>query len=213
MNQEITDVVNDFFSQFRIQKFSKGEILIHGGDTPNGVYFLKNGLVKEYAISKNGDELVVNVFRESAFFPMTCVLNDSLNEYYFEAMTKVDVVCAPREEILNFLDKNPLVVRDLLSRVLRGMDGVLSRTTYLMSGNARNRLVMELVLYAKRFGKSLTPIMVELSEKELAAQAGLTRETVSREMRKLKQEGLVRVVGKINLIDSVEKLETELLNS
>ena len=87
---------------------------------------------------------------------------------------------------------------------------MLTRMTYLMSGNAYARLIAELLIYAKRFGNGQNVVDVQIAEKDLAAQSGMTRETVSREMKILKDKGLVVVRKNILAITDLEKLEDEL---
>jgi len=212
MDNLIAKKLEAFFTQFRHQQYKKGEILIRADDNPSGVFYLKKGYVKEYAISKKGDELVVNVFKPISFFPMTWAINDTSNTYYFEAMTAVDVWRAPREKTIEFLKSEPEVLYNLTSRIYKGLDGVLTRMTYLMAGNAYARVVTELIIQAKRFGEK-NGILVKLvfSETDLAAQSGMTRETVSREVKILKEKGLVEFNKRILVIKDLRKLENELL--
>jgi len=212
MDNLIAKKLEAFFTQFRHQQYKKGEILIRADDNPSGVFYLKKGYVKEYAISKKGDELVVNVFKPISFFPMTWAINDTSNTYYFEAMTAVDVWRAPRERTIEFLKSEPEVLYNLTSRIYKGLDGVLTRMTYLMAGNAYARVVTELIIQAKRFGEK-NGILVKLvfSETDLAAQSGMTRETVSREVKILKEKGLVEFNKRILVIKDLRKLENELL--
>lgn len=219
MDTTIAQKVEAFFKQFRQRIYKKGEILIRADDDPPGIFYLKAGLVKQYAISRRGDELIVNVYKPLAFFPMTWAINDTRNEYYFEAITDLEVWLAPKEAVLAFVKNNSDVLYDLMSRLYRGLDGVLIRMRYLMAGSAYARLITELIIHEKRFGrptelsfgeKGLTKIELTISERDLAAQSGMTRETVSRELKKLKEKGLVAFDKKILTIYDVAKLEDEL---
>lgn len=212
MEAKIQTKLDSFFLQFKSHQYKKGEILIHADKEPSGVLYLKEGVVKQYAISKKGEELVVNVFKSVAFFPMGWAINDTKNDYYYEALTNLEVYKAPREKLTDFLKNNPDVLYDLLARIYRGLDGLFTRMTYMMSGNAYDRLITEILIQAKRFGKNKEHGDVELhvSEKELAAQAGMTRETVSREMKILKEKGLVTFAKNTLLIYHLERLEEEL---
>lgn len=72
--------------------------------------------------------------------------------------------------------------------------------------------MFELLLACKRFGteKDNGSCSIKINEKELAARAGLSRETVSREMNKLIKDELVSLqAGAVtihNLIAFEEKL-------
>ncbi|MBP9718914.1 MAG: Crp/Fnr family transcriptional regulator [Candidatus Levybacteria bacterium] len=211
MNQIISEKIDIFFTQYKKYSYKKGEILIRAGDNPSGIFYFKKGYVKQYAISQRGEEVVVNVFKPIAFFPMSWAMNETPNEYFFEVITDIEVWKAPREEVIAFIKDNPDVLYDLMRRVYKGTDGILTRMTYLMAGNAYARLVTELIIQAKRFGKKdETTVMLQISEKDLAAQSGMTRETVSREIHTLKAKGLVIFEKNILTVVDIQKLEEEL---
>lgn len=213
MDEQILRKLDGFFSQFKHQTFRKGEILIRADENPTGIFYLKDGMVKEYAISRKGEELVVNIFKPGTFFPMTWGINGTLNRYFFEAMTQVEGWKAPRENVIEFLRQEQQITFDLLRRLYKGTDGLLARMLYLMSGSAYARLIMEIIITAKRFGKKnekTGSISCSLSETELATHAGLTRETVSREMKRLKEKKLVAFSKNSLIIPNLISLEEEL---
>jgi CRP-like cAMP-binding protein len=205
---QITEVER-FFSTYPKRSFRKGQILLLNGDTAESVHFIVDGRVKQYDVSYRGDELVLNRFKSGAFFPMSLVMNPMPSPYIFEAETNIVVHTAPAKEVLKFLASHPDVVMDLLGRVYRGADGLLGRMVQLMGGNARSRLAYELVLEAKRFGKKLESggILLETHEHTIGEQSGMSRETVSREVHKLKREGLIKVSMGGILISDIDELE------
>ncbi len=215
MNKEISEKVAKFFSNYRQQSFKKGDFLIRANENPSGVFYLSKGTVRVYAISKNGDELVVNIFKPFSFFPMNWAINNTENSYYYEAMSPVIVQKASRDDVLQFVKENNDILLNLLSRVYRGIDGVLNKMTYLMVGSAYARIIAELLVNVKRFGeisqsKKGSSGQMQISERDLAAQAGLTRETVSRELKRLKDKQLILFSQNTLTITNIEKLEQEL---
>lgn len=211
MEEAVTKAVEKFFSAFKPQRFKKGEIIIRADEDPSGIYFIREGLVKEYIISQKGEEVVVNIFKPQSYFPMSWALTKAPNTYYFEAITDVSAWKAPSEKVIAFLKTQPAIVYDLLTRVYRGTDGLITRMTYLMAGNAYTRLVSELLIQVKRFGKSDDDqVSLHISEKDLAAYSGMTRETVSRELKHLKEKKLVTFTKNMMIIPSLGALEKEL---
>ncbi len=206
----VEEKVLAFFSKYKNQKYKKGELLIRADDQPQGIFYLMNGNVKVYAISKKGDELVVNLFKPKAFFPMSWAINDTPNTYFYEAVTDLELYRCPKDDTLDFIKNNPDVLFDLLSRVYLGTEGLLGKMTHLMAGSASTRLMSELGILAKRFGKK-TAIGVEIqtSEKDIASQTGMTRETISRELRILKDKGLVKVERNKIVIHDGKKFQDE----
>lgn len=210
MDNLVAQKVDNFFKKFKKQLYKKGEILINAEEPPAGIFYLLSGAIKEYAISNKGEELVVNVFKPMSFFPMSFAVNKTPNEYYFEALEDVEIYKAPVGETVEFIKNNPDVLFDLMSRVYKGVDGMLNRMVNLMSGEAYSRVVTELIIAAKRFGRKVgQEVELDLSEKDLANQAGMARETVSREIRILKDKGLVDFNHNVLKIRSMDLLEKE----
>ena len=142
---------------------------------------------------------------------MSWALNQTSNTYFFEAATPLHIYKAPREDVVQFMQANPDVVFDLMQRVYKGIEGLLTRITYLMAGSAYGRVIAELLIQARRFGvphgKS---VVISISESQLASYTGMTRETISREISVLKRKGLVTFEkSRVTVID-LGLLELEL---
>jgi CRP-like cAMP-binding protein len=207
MPDDITAKIETFFAVYRERKYKHGHILILNNDTCEYVYYLTEGKVKQYDVSYRGDEIILNVFKPPAFFPMSLAINKVSNPYIYEAETDIIVRQAPADAVVAFIQEQPDVMFNLLSRLYRGTDGVLGRMVHLMAGSAKSRLVYELLLEAARFGTSDgTDTHLTINEREIGARAGLTRETVSRELRDLKAAKLISVTGKGIVIHDIKEL-------
>lgn len=214
MDSIVARKIEGFFAKYPLRRFKKGQILVYAGDDPPGVFHLVSGQVRQYDITESGDEVVVNVFKPPAYFPMSWVINKTPNQYFYETATPVTLRQAPAPEALKFLKDNHDVMFDLLSRVYSGSDGLLRRMAHLMGGTARSRTIFELINECRRFGKDQDGIyVIEINESELAARAGLSRETVSRELHKLKEKGLVDTSRNSISIKNLKRLEKELGSS
>lgn len=203
--------VADFFQDYPSKQYKKDEVLFHAHEPIQKIVYLKEGRVRQYDISDSGDKVVVNIFKPPAFFPMASVMTGSMNNYFFEAETDLVVRVAPPKEVDKFLKDNPDVLYDLLTRVYSGVDGLLRRLAHLMGGHAKSRLIFEMIIEAKRFGKKQADgsVILNISENELGIVAGLRRETVSRELSNLKRLGLVitsRHQITITKLDALEEL-------
>jgi CRP/FNR family cyclic AMP-dependent transcriptional regulator len=211
-DQDISKKVAQYFAQYPLRSYLKGQILIHAGDRPEHIIYVCEGKIRQYDITYRGDEVVVNVFKSGAFLPMLWALTDAPNRYFFDAETAVEVRVAPREEVVDFLQQNPDVTYDLLSRVYTGVYGLMQRMVQLMSGGARSRLMYEILVECKRFGKPQgdNGQFIAITEGDLAARAGLTRETVSREVKKLSRLGLVSLGHKGLVVHNLKTFEEEI---
>lgn len=214
MDDTILNVIDNFFSGYRTKRIKKGQIIIYAGDTPAGVYHIQSGKVRQYDINYRGDEIVVNVFKSPAFFPMSWAINRGENRYFFEAMTDVELQLAPADDVVDFLKAEPEVMYNLLSRLYSGVDGLQRRMAHLMGGSARSRVLFELIVECVRFG---TPqedgsYVLSVNGSELAKSSGLTRETTNRELSKLKTHGLITHQGKSLVVKNMKELQEALGN-
>lgn len=188
-------------------------MLIQTNTEPAGIFYLRNGIVKQYAVTSNGQEIVVNVFHSPAFFPMSWAITGARNEYYFEAQSDVLINLAPASAVLQFLRQNPDIALDLLSRVYRGTNGLTRRLVYVLAGDKYGAVINELLISARRFGQPTDDgkgLQVNINQQDIAEQSGMARETVSREMTKLKNQGLINFERQQLIIPDISQLEAEL---
>ncbi len=209
MKPEIKDKLDKFFVNFQTRKYRQGEVLIRGDENPPGVLYLVSGTVHQYDITKQGNVIILNIIKPPAIFPMSWVMNDTPNSFFFEAMESVELWMAPQKELIALFHSSPDILFELLRRVYRGTDGALQRITHLMAASAYNRVVLELIISAKlsESQSGREGIKLSLTAGDLAERTGLTRETISRELQKLKAEGLVRVSLGTVVITNLEALE------
>lgn len=203
MDDSIRNLVEDFFSSFPEIRYPKNQILLFPGEEASKIFHIVEGRVSQYSISYRGDEIVVNTFKPPAFFPMSMAINHVPSKFFYKTETTTTMRLAPVVDVLAFVQSEPDVAYNLLSRVYIGIESVLERMVHLMSGTAKSRLIFELVIEFKRFAdKAANAGYLEVNEASIASRTGLSRETVSREMKHLKTKKLVAIEsGKIYITD------------
>jgi len=195
MDENILEKLEQFFSQYKSFHFKKKDTIINAQETPKGVYFIKSGNVRLYSISSEGQELTLNIFKPGSYFSMMWAIGDIPNDYYFQAMTPVEVWLAPKADLVGYLKKEPEVLFELTRRILIGLAGTLRSTELLLFGKASDKIYAVLVTLAKRFGQpgknKETVIQLPLTHQDIANLTGLTRETVSLEIKRLERKGTI----------------------
>ncbi len=212
MNTLVSKKIEKFFTKYPLKHFDKSQILIYAGDDPLGIFHLISGQVRQYDITEKGEEVVVNLYKPPAFFPMDWAINKTPNQYFFETSEPTVLRIAPASEVIEFLNANHDVTYDLLSRLYSGTTGMQRRMAHLMGGSGHSRVLFELLVECKRFGKLQTDgsYLLMMHEDELARNAGLSRETLNREIVKLKSLKLIDITHKEIIIKDLKRLEEEL---
>lgn len=212
MNKSLKNKLDRFFQQFTPLSFKKGDIILRAGDAPNGIFYLKKGLVRQYILSNKGEILVIHIFRPSSFFMMMWAINNTPNTFYFDATTSVEVWRAPLSDVREFIKKEPELLFDLTCRLLRGLDGLLKRFEYLILDPAYVKVASLLSYFAKTFGEKDgdgIAIKLPITHKEIASWIGTTRETASLQIEDFKKKGIIANRGRTLIVKDLTKLKQQ----
>lgn len=203
---DVEQRITDFFKHYTPHTFKKGETIILGGHEPAGVFYICSGEVRQYAISEHtGATLTLHIYRPGNFFPVIWGLADKRNLYYFDALTKVDVYRASKEEVVAFLKNDPEALYSLTTRLAAGLNGMLMRLETYAFTDVYGRVISELLYLIKHYG---TPhengyVLPHFTHQQLADFVGSARETVTVVMDKLEKKELVISMGhNLYVIDS-----------
>lgn len=210
MNPTIQAKLDKFFSQYRLIKYKKNEIIYRPGDIPDHVAYIKSGYVRLYIISEKGEELTIFLLKPFFYFTLNFALTDSENKYFFETISPVELWRAPKEDTLKFIKSDPEMMLEIIRNVLDGMNDLLVNIEYIITGNAKVKVAAMLYLFATRFGKKDGDhIIIEVTPThyDIGGLLGMTRETVSKQMRELKKMQIVTKNGKHTVILDMEKLQ------
>jgi CRP/FNR family transcriptional regulator, dissimilatory nitrate respiration regulator len=183
-----------------IRKINKGAILFMEGDPAAGFYVLLTGRVKVYKSSPEGKEVTIHqispgqLFAEAAIFrgdqyPANCIAIEDATIAYF-----------PKDLFIRLITNSPqisLKIIGSLSGFLREFNRQVEELT-LMEISAR---LSSFILRESQKSKK-DEILLDVPKTELAKRLGTISETFSRNLRKLKELGIIEVDGKrITIID------------
>lgn len=213
MNTNKTKDFEEFYKQFTVRNYKKGEMLIRADDDPQGIFCLTKGYVRQYTISKTGFELTLHILKPISYFPMVWAVNGTPNVYYFEALTPVEAGRAPRDQVVNFIKDKPTIIFELMSELLEDYAESLKRIEHLVFSDAYRRVISVLLYIAKHFGEETDNGIIvrhRFTQQDIATLVGVARETASNEIAKLEKKGLVRYVEHSMIFDNVNKLNSEL---
>lgn len=212
MNTQQSPVsVEEFFSHYTSMRYDKAERILRENEEPSGVFLIKSGIVREYLISEEGNELSIMLQPETSIFPLRWALNRQPNIYNYQAMGPVEVWRAPRDAFERFLVEHPEQLMALTKQVINDTSTLVYRMQHIVFGNAQAKVASVVLTAAKRFGSNdgdgkPLKVSIALTHQQIADTAGVTRETASLEMKKLQETGLIAYEGRIIVITELAKL-------
>ena len=167
------------------------QVLLLQQDEGEGLVVIQTGLAKVRAYTADGEEAVMAVLGPGDLMGDMAVLTAGVRNADVVALTPLKVVKlragAYRELLLN-----DGAISLALAGLLAGRLTALNRRFLLRGGDATTRLLGVLLDLAHTCSRGKDPLALipPLPQRELAAMAGLSRETTSRTFAQLRERGM-----------------------
>lgn len=207
-----------FLSDFELAKivdmtghksYKKGEVLCLEGEKSDTLYILNEGQVKISKITKEGKEQIVHILTSGDFFGELSLFSSN-EKYNFSvyAISDVEVCTLTKDDMNKILISSP----EISLKILQVVTGRLTQTENLAQNLATNdaeiRIAYMITEFGQKYGVS-TPegqqVKLPINREEMANYVGVTRETMSRKLRKFEELGIISFKG--NKIIVIRKLD------
>lgn len=183
-----------FFQTGRRLQYQKNELILRAGDEPQGVYLIESGIIKIYALAKQGIEHVTHFFGPGDFFPLIWLFRGQMRSVYYEALEPVTVWQVPRDDFMDFITQNQDITFEMLEEMVKRYVRYAGRIENLLYSDARERCAYRLLSLGNRFGVQ-TPeglvIDATITHEDLARSVNMTRETFGRSLTRLQRKGII----------------------
>ena len=188
---EIADLLID-------RKFPKDAVIFEDGSMGDYMYVIHQGEVKVTKMSEDGREKILEILGEGGFFGEMALLDRQPRSASVKTTRACTLLALSRQDFMALLRRNPDIslelIRELSRRLredneqIRGLlfERVEGRTRRLL----RRRATEEL---PDQPGFSATP---PITHQQLADLVGTSRETITRVIKELKDEGWLDQEGK-----------------
>ncbi|MDB5162335.1 MAG: Crp/Fnr family transcriptional regulator [Candidatus Saccharibacteria bacterium] len=203
-----------YFSDDPTITFSYGETIVNGFDEPSGVYLIKKGFVKSYSTSHDGHANLLLIHEAGELIPLPWSLDGTnVTGLFYEAMDDVEVIKSSKDRLRITMGNNMWLTQEILNQTVNVIAVYTRRIQILEFRSARGRIIAELILLADRFGKlqgNKIIIRAPITHQDIADSINMNRETASRALEQLFEEGLVDQVDHLFAIDNMDKLKAAL---
>lgn len=169
------------------RSYDTGEVIFLEGEPCAGLYCLEQGRVKIFKLSSDGREQILHIAGPGESFNEVAVFDSGPNPASTMALEPVVAWVIERSAMMTILRERPelcLAVIEFLAARLRQLVGLVED---LSLRPVAARLAKLLLDQAAAGGSS------RLTHEQMAARLGTVREVVSRALRVLQSEGLIRV--------------------
>ncbi|MGA8260878.1 MAG: Crp/Fnr family transcriptional regulator [Arenicellales bacterium] len=175
--------------------FRHAELVIGRGDL-DSVYFILDGCMKAVCYSADGHEHVDFLVRPGRFFGLLGVLDGKPRMHDGYAHGHTEVIVIPARQFVAFVESDHGFCRHVLGLMCQRMRHGYQLAQDFASQYPRQRLARKLVNVATGFGRlcgSEVEIELRLSQESLASIVGVSRQTINKELRRMEDEGLIKM--------------------
>jgi CRP/FNR family transcriptional regulator len=161
-----------------------GETLFERGDAGDGCYWLRRGVLTVSVASANGEQRILAVLGAGELVGEIAMIDGLPRSATVQAVRECELTFVSRAAFTDLMTRHPELYRDIvitLAARLRQSDEDMVASSFLM---VRARVARALLAFARHLGEDVGSgrlrIRHKITQSDLAAMAGVARESVSR---------------------------------
>ncbi|EKQ57939.1 MULTISPECIES: Crp/Fnr family transcriptional regulator [unclassified Clostridium] len=185
------------------KEFTKGDVIFTEGNVSNTLYFINEGKIKLYKYTKDGKEQILHILSEGDFFGELELIKPSKYRFNAKAIENAKICTLTKDEMKEIMMKKPEIGIKLLETIGERLSRVENLVQNLATNDVDSRMAYLLTDLIEQYGeitKNKVSIKLPLSREEMANYIGVTRETISRKLKKFEDEKLIKIIGTKNII-------------
>jgi len=201
--EDLSNFLN--LSNYTIKKYSKGNVVVIEGSKCEELGILLEGLLEAQALYPSGKLLTLTQLKPLEIFG-EAVLFSKMNEFpaTIEAIKDSKIMFIKKENLINCLTNCHKFMENLLELLSDKLLILNKKVKMLSLENIRKKIENFLVEEYKKQRSNI--IKISLSRKEMAEHMGIQRPSLSRELIKMKKEGLIEFDKKTIIIKDMMAL-------
>jgi CRP/FNR family cyclic AMP-dependent transcriptional regulator len=193
------------------QNVAAGETVFHTGTAGEAMYVIEAGSLKICRFTTTGRERIIRVLGPGEVIGEMALFDDEPRSADAVSLEDTGLIRVSKQDFLDLLEEIPLLAirfLQVLAARLRRMNEKLEELTFLTARRRVARLLLELTEEEAREGPQMAVVHLKLTQEEMAALIGTSRETVSRILSELQESGVVSIEERILRVKQWDKLQT-----
>jgi CRP/FNR family cyclic AMP-dependent transcriptional regulator len=181
-------------AELRIRQYAKREVVLHKGGSGDGLLFLLSGQLQVIDVTEDGRAIGLRMLSPGDFFGEIALINNSTRSASVVAMSEVLVAFLPAPTAMHLFSHSPSVANQMLRHLAQKIQRDSEFRALLSINNTAKRIYTYLVLQQKQAAVPGAPAVVENlpTHQDIANMINTSRETVTRALLTLVQQGIVQ---------------------
>jgi CRP-like cAMP-binding protein len=188
--------------------YRKKQTIYTEGNHPSKLFYILKGKVKTYLRNDDGKELIVGLYNEGDFLGYTPLMENKTYKETAEALEDTELALIPRSEFDQLLGSNPAVMKKFVAILARNVEENQEQLLALAYNSLRKKVADTLVTLNRKYNpENNSAFIIDMSRDNLAAIAGVAKESMIRMLSELKDEFVLEIEGSRIRITDYGKLE------
>jgi CRP/FNR family cyclic AMP-dependent transcriptional regulator len=198
-------------AEIRVRHYNKREVVLHKGGSGDGLLFLLSGQLQVVDITEDGRAIGLRMLAPGDFFGEIALINNSTRSASVVATSDVLVAVLPAATAMHLFSHSPSVARQILQHLAQKIQRDSEFRAVLSINNTARRIFTYLsLLQQKKPGDASQGVVENLpTHQDIANMINTSRETVTRALLTLVQQGIVQKEANRLIIlnpDALQKL-------
>lgn len=182
----------------RVRRFRRGETVFHLGDPGDALFIVMAGSIKITLPADTGDEAILATLRPGDFFGELALLDGAPRSATAVAIEPTETYILARERFRELIATEPVMREALLATLAAEVRRLTHHVEELHFLDITGRLASRLARLAAEPGASRLPdgsirLAGPLTQGDLAAMIGCTRQSVNKLLGMFTDDGLIRL--------------------
>ncbi len=189
-----TGDVRAILKSFKEIKFRKNSFIFHENEPSNQIFIIEDGFVKIVSYTNKGKEPTILLLKEGDVLGIL-IIAEKVRPFSAVSVSDTVLLSIEKDSFLKLLTEYPQMNYNfikLLSKRIIYLEKKLVSITHHWS---YQRICSTLLLLSEKFGtreNDRTILNISLTHQELANIVGTSRETVTKQLQRLEELGVVR---------------------
>jgi CRP-like cAMP-binding protein len=194
----------------RARRFRRGEVLFHEGDPGDALFIVASGAVKVVVPSEDGEEAILATLRRGDFLGELALLDGAPRSASAVALESTEALALPRDQFRALVANEPAIRDALLASVageLRRLTTHVAELHFLdLTGRLASRLARLADEHGERMPNGEIRLDAPLTQSDLAAMIGATRQSVNKLLGEFEADGLLRMERDSIVVPDLDRL-------
>ncbi|MBE9511862.1 MAG: Crp/Fnr family transcriptional regulator, partial [Bacteroidetes bacterium] len=194
-------------THYQIRSYEADSVIAYSGDKCENLYLLLDGSVRGEMCNYNGKNIVVSEIHAPDTFSEAFLFADN-NKLLINiiANTDVKILVIYKEDLLRLLNENRKILDNFLNITSNRFVIVTEKVKLLMIKTIKGKLA-NYILNLEKENNGKPGFKLGKTHKQLAGLFGVTRPALTRNLLKLKNDGLLEIENKEIKITDRERLK------